>query len=585
LKRIIQATFVLLVAVLLFLLPLDQALSQEGGEETYSISLVQTAESDKEIHEVEGRKVLTETYTVEKGDHVWQLLRERGLLEKRELPELLAVLKRLNSSFTNLDLIHPGERLVIPLTLCPVKGLAGVAEKKPATPISLADLKDLKLENYTVQPGDSLIKVVKSRYGLRNEQISQKYLEQLKRLNPEIADLNLVYPNQVVRLPVYTPQMVRAPIKPIRRAQAEAKENEEEPKLTEKGSTALSLKLSEIFTLMGEEWVNTGEHFIPLASGGQINLKADSFPILNLANGNRVIVDLHNELPERMAHVISSNWENYRVAHLQEGDDLRGALNRIFPLCGFHRLYRSGEPLELVSDIRLQITADWIIVPSPAPQGEREQTILVHLTDQPGSKIPYELRDFLTAQGVKSIEYPPPSQAEVPPPAHAEVLKPGHDKAQLIETLLTLAGQGFTRNMEMPLHKDGKSSFNLTVKADFFLYLDKKEAIIDYSGIGSEMVPLLKEYKVSVLSVAGEADPAVIVSRILDFIGVKFDSKPHSFASAGKEDSTNIKVTIPGIVFQDNHGQHVFASHVALPEQIAGFLSRKGYKVLSLALS
>jgi len=582
LRRIVLATFVFLVAVALFPLVPHKAFSQEEGEETYSISLVQTAESDKEIQEVEGRKVLTEGYTVKKGDHVWQLLRERGLLEKRELPELLDVLKTLNPSFTNLDLIHPGEHLVIPLTLSPVKGLAGFAAKKPVTPVSLADLKDLKLENYTVQPGDSLIKVVKSRYGLENQHITQEYLEQLKRLNPEIQDIDRIFPNQVVRLPVYTPQIVRAPIKPIRRIQAE---DEEATKLTEKGPTALSLELSKFFTLMGEEWLNTGEHFIPLTSGGQINLKADSFPVINLTNGNRVIVDLHNELPERMAQVISSNWQNYRVAHLQERDDLRGALNRIFPLCGFHRLYRSGEALELLNDIRLQITADWIIVPSPALQGEREQTILVDLTDRPGTKIPDELRDFLAAQGVKSIEYPPSSQSDAPPPAHAEVLRPGHDKARLIETVLTLAGQGFTKNMEMPLHKEGKSGFHLTVKADFFLYLNKKEAIIDYSGIGNEMIPLLKEYKVSVLSVAAEADPGLIVSRILEFIGVKFDARPQPFTSAGKEDSTNVRVTIPGIVFQDNHGQNVFASHVALPEEIAGFLSRKGYKVLSLVLS
>jgi len=585
LKRTALATFLFLAAASFTLLSLNKALSQEGGEETYSISLVQTAESDKEIHEVEGRKVLTETYTVKKGDHVWQLLRERGLLEKRELPELLEVLKRLNSSFTNLDVIHPGEHLVIPLTLSPVKGVAGLAAKKPAAPLSLADLKDIKLESYTVQPGDSLIKVVKSRYGLQNEQITPEYLEQLKRLNPEIENLDLVYPDQVVRLPVYTPQMVRAPIKPILRAQAEAGEKKEEPKVTEKGPTPLSLKLSEFFGLMGEEWVNTGEHFIPLSSGGQIHLKADSFPILNLAGGTRVIVDLHNELPERMAQVISSNWQNYRVAHIQEKDGLREALNKIFPLCGFHRLYRSGEPLELVRDIRLQITADWIITPSPPAQGEGEKIMLVNLTNRPGSEIPRELRAFLAAQGVTAIEYPPASPSEAASPAPVEVLKPGQDKARLIETVLNLAGQGFTRNLEMPLHKEGKSDFKLTVNADFFLYLEGKEAIIDYSGIGSAMIPLLKEYKVSVLSVAGDADPAAVVSKVLDFIGVKFDVKPHPFASAGNEDSTNIKVTIPGILFQDSHGQNVFASHVALPEEIAGFLSRKGYKVLSLVLS
>jgi hypothetical protein len=139
------------------------------------------------------------------------------------------------------------------------------------------------------------------------------------------------------------------------------------------GPTGPELQLQEIFTLMGEEWVNTGEHFIPLHSGGQIHLKAESFPIVNLSNGKRIIVDLHDELPERMAQVITSNWENYRVAHLQDRDDLRGALDRIFPLCEFHRLYRSGEPLELVSDIRLQITADWIIFPSPTPKEEESK--------------------------------------------------------------------------------------------------------------------------------------------------------------------------------------------------------------------
>jgi LysM repeat protein len=586
LKQIKRATSFFIAAFLLVLcFPVNYALCQGEGEETYSISLVQTAEADKEIREVEGRKVLTETYTVEKGDHVWQLLRERGLLQKRELPELLAVLKRLNTSFTDLDLIYPGDKLIIPLTLSPVKGLAGLASKETVTPLSLADLKHVKLENYTVKPGDSFIKVVKSRYSLRDEQISPEYLEQLKRLNPKIADLNRIYPGQVVRLPVYRPQVVMAPIKPIKRMQTKNQLTQEKPEKEGKVPTALSLQLADIFGLIGEEWVNTGEHYIPLSSGGQINLKADSFPILNLQNGNQIIVDIHNELPERMSLVISSNWANYRVVHLQDHDNLRSALNKIFPLCGFYKLYRSGEPLELVSDVRLQLTADWIIVPAPAPGGKKQQTILIDLTDRSGPRIPHELKDFLAEKGVKTIEYPPLPQPEVQASVQPQVLQAGQDRAQIIETVLNLTGQAFTRNMEMPLYKGGNKEFNLTIKADFFLYLGKKEAIIDFSGIGADMIPLLKEYNVSVLSVANESDPAVIVSRVLDFTGVKFESKLHPFNSANKEESRNIRVTIPGIIFQDNHGQKIFASDLHLSNEIAGFLSSKGYKVLSLALS
>jgi hypothetical protein len=580
LNNLLKMLFLALMTLLLFLLPLTSAFSQEGGEETYSISLVQTAESDKEIHEIEGRKVLAETYTVQKGDHLWQLLRERGLLDKVDLPELLAVLKRLNSAFSNLDVIHPGERIVIPLTLAPVKGLAGILPKEPAKPISLADLKDLKLENYTVQPGDSLIKVVKSRYGLLDRQITPEYLDQIQRANPEITDLNLLYPNQTVRLPVYTPQLVRSPIRAHRKKEPQVEEPALDSPVVDKGPTALGFQLQEIFTLMGEEWVSAGEHFIPLRSGGQINLKAESFPIVNLSNGKRVIVDLHGELPERMAQVIMSNWEIYGVAHLQSRDDLRGALERILPICDYQRLYRSGEPLELVSDVRIQITADWIIFPSPGLQ--KDQAILINLSDKTGSKIPPELSRFLSAQGVRVIEYPPPSAPESAAPYPPDILKAGNDKGRLIETVLNLAGQTYSRNMEMPLQRDGKSDFSMTIRADFFLYLEKQEAVIDFSGIGNDMIPLLKDYRLSVLSVAGETDPGTIVSRVLDFIGVKFDSSPQAFTAAGSKESPSIKVTIPGIAFQDNLGRKVFASSVNLPEEIAGFLLSKGYKVLSL---
>jgi nucleoid-associated protein YgaU len=594
----------ILLSVLVFVLAFcasDMSLAQEKDEETYSISLTQTAEPEteaeqeiqvvekKESFTLEGKKVVTETYTVKKGDHIWQLLRERGLLEKKNLPELLAALKKLNNSFSNLDLIYPGDKIVIPLTITPVKGLPVLAGKGEETVISLEQLKDLKLESYTVQQGDSLIKVVKGRYSLRDEQVNEAYLQILARLNPEIGNLNLIYPGQVVRLPIYTPQIVRMPIKqerpsrPVETAQGPAATPPSPPEQP-KGPPALSQQLAEFFALLGEEWINTGEHYIPLKAGGQVNLKAEAFPILSLSNGQRVIVDLHRELPEKMAQVISANWDNYRVVHFKEGEDLRGALNKILAACEYYKIYKQGEPLELRGDITLQVSADWIIQTSE----DTSRTLLISLADRSGSRIPPELRNFLTNFGVKSIEYPPAQQntPEVSgPPASSDVLFAGKDKAAVIESVLNLTGQTFTRDVEMPVIQGQKSGVSLMVKADFFLYVDGKDSIIDFTGIGPDIIPLLKEYKVSVLSLANEQDPARIVSRTLDFIGVKFDSNPHPFTAAGKEDSKNFKLIIPGIVFRDNRGQNVFACHLKLPDDIAGFLSRRGYRVLSLAVS
>jgi len=594
----------LLLSALVFslaLCPWTMGLAQEKDEETYSISLTQTAEPEieteqevgvvekKEPFTLEGKKVVTETVTVKRGDHVWRLLKERGLLEKKDLPEILAALKKLNSSFSNLDLIYPGDKIVIPLTITPVTGFPVVAQKGEETVISLEHLKDLKLENYTVQQGDSLIKVVKGRYSLRDEQINEAYLQVLSRLNPDIENLDRIYPGQIVRLPVYTPQIVRIPIKrekpprPVETAQVPAAAHSPPPEQP-KGPPALSRQLTEFFALLGEEWVNTGEHFIPLKAGGQLNLKAEAFPILSLGNGQRVIVDLHRELPDQMAQVIAANWDNYRVVHLKGDEDLRAALNKILAACEYYKIYQQGEPLEMRGDFTLQVSADWIIQTSE----DRSRTLLINLADKSGSRIPPELRNFLTNVGVKSIEYPPSQQnaPEVPAPAaRPDVLFAGKDKAAVIESVLNLTGQAFTRDVEMPVIQGQKSGVSLMVKADFFLYVGGKDSIIDFTGIGPDIVPLLKEYKVSVLSLANEQDPTQIVSKILDFTGVKFDSRDHPFTAAGKEDSKNFKLTIPGIVFRDNRGQNVFVSHLKLPDDIAEFLSRRGYKVLSLAVS
>ncbi|MGE5838284.1 MAG: LysM peptidoglycan-binding domain-containing protein [Deltaproteobacteria bacterium] len=581
--------------------PWSGSVAQEKDEETYSISLTQTAEPEieteqeirvvekKESFTPEGKKVVLETYTVKKGDHLWQILRQRGLLEKKNLPEFLAALKKLNSSFSNLDVIHPGDKIVIPLTIVPVKGLPAVARATEETVISMEQLKDLKLEDYTVQQGDSLIKVVKGRYSLTDDQVNEAYLHALARLNPEISNLDRVYPGQVVRLPVYTPQLVRLPVKrekpprPVETAQAPAPAPATKP---EQPPTppALSRQLTEFFALLGEDWINTGEHFIPLKAGGQLNLKAEAFPILSLGNGQRVIVDLHRELPEKMAQVITANWDNYKVIHLKGDEDLRSALNKILAACDYYKIYKRGEPLEMRGDFTLQVNADWIIQTSE----HRGQTLLINLADKSGARIPPELMSFLTNYGVKSIEYPPTQQGNAEPAAAApksDVLFAGKDKAAVIESVLNLTGQTFTRDVEMPVIQGQKGGVSLMVKADFFLYVNGKDSIIDSTGIGPDIVPLLKEYKVSVLSLSNEQDPEQMVLKLLDFIGVKFDSREHPFTAGGKDDSKNFKLLIPGIVFKDNRGQNVFASHLKLPDDIAGFLSRRGYKVLSLAVS
>jgi hypothetical protein len=89
------------------------------------------AGAGKEILEIAGKKVLTEHYTVRHGDHLWQILRDRGLLKKKDFQELLALLRILNNSLPDLSRIEPGNKLIIPLGIV-------ANESPPQTPVKKA---------------------------------------------------------------------------------------------------------------------------------------------------------------------------------------------------------------------------------------------------------------------------------------------------------------------------------------------------------------------------------------------------------------------------------------------------------------
>ncbi len=578
---------VCLIPFLLMVSPLEASAAEgPGNEETYSISLVQTAEVDKEIIALDNKKVLTESYEIRKGDHVWQLLRERGLLRKTNLAEILHVLKTLNASFQNLDLVHPGERILIPLTIVPLDGLAqradktsGATEVEEAEPASLDTLKDVNLEYYTIKPGDSLTKVIQGRYDVPPEELQGEYLNLIKELNPSIKDLDKVYPGQKVRLPVYSPQLVR---KRIEVPSASKPEPETENPVVD---VDLKAHLREIFTLMGEEWVETGEHFIPLRQGGQINLKAESYPIISLSNGTRVIIDLHHGLPEKMADLIESSWENYRIFRLRENDDLRSAIDRILPLCNHAKVYRLGQPLELGGEITIRLTADWIIEKRNVASEEPSQILMVNMIDGPTGRTPGFIVDFLAGYRIEVIDYPPSEEAADEPMDGAEILSAGSEMRGLVEILLNLMGQRFAKDQEIPVYQSHQSDFNLVIKADFLYNRQGVDYIIDLKGLGADVIALLRDHRFVVLSMAGEGDPAVVLTKTLDFVGAEFDTESHAILALNRAETRNVAITVPGIRFHNHAGSPIFATQLDLPSGIGSIFSQRGYKILQLSPS
>lgn len=570
-----------LVFVLCFAFALrGPSFPEEAGEETYNISLVQTAESNKEVHEIENKKVLAENYTVKKDDHLWQILRTKGLLDRKDLPEILSVLKKLNRSLTDLDMIRPGDSLIIPLTIVPLG-----ADKKPlvqaeqeVTPIE--SLEGVPLENYTISPGDSIIKVVTGRYNIPNHYLYNEYLELVKKLNPAIEDINRIYPGQKIRIPVYSPQIVRLPLVPL--PKSVEKKEAPEPKL-KKDRQELGRQLGRLFALLNEEWVQKGEHFLPLRSGGQINLNANVFPILRLSNGRIIIVDLSGQMPEKMKKIIESNWANYMMVHLDHEDSLSVAFGKILAVSGYRRVSNKGDPLKMTGDIPILVNADWIVEVTLPGQEDTPRFKAITLLDAGISRTPAPIKSYLSTLGLDIVEFPPASEGMDRWGDTTDILPAGEDVGGFIERILDLVGRAHSSDVDIPIYQAGEKDFNIIVKADFLFSLEGRECLIDYTGLDAEVMSLLEENGFRVLALAGVRDPQNILLETLSFLGNPFEAGPHHFQINDRAKGKDIRMTISGSVFRDKNGKQIFATPRILPNAIEGFLSWKGYRILNLA--
>jgi hypothetical protein len=548
-------------------------------EKNYSISLVKTAEKHegKEIHNVGDRKVLTQEYTVQEGDHVWQLFRERGLLQKRNLPELLSLLKKMNKSLDNIDLIHPGQKIIIPLKIAPIKGTPVQEET-----VQIADLKDLDFRNYTVKKDDSVLRVIRGMYRIPEDDLYKDYLRLVRKMNPEIKDLDTVYPGQSIRLPVYSPEVLRVPIKTASTSKAGkgGKADASVPAKAERKPNPVAQDLAAIFVEMGEEWIQSGQHFIPLKTGGQINLKADSFPLINLRKGHRVIVDLDSNLPPKMARLIESSWNNYGVVHLTKDDDLRSSLDKTLMACKFPKINRSGEPLEMGKDFPIRITGDWIVTVPGASAENKLGFVVINLRDGDNANTPPAIRNYLEGFGVKVIDYPGGQDAASVETGEVETLKGGEDPAALLKTVFDLTGQPYSVDKSIPVYQSSKDDLNLIIRADFFLKVKGKDAVINFAELEPEAISLLEEQGFMVLSLAKENDSVNLIARTCKFLGIQFQSGPHHFMAVQKEASGNIRLTLPGVIFSDSNGESILATKQNLPDDILTFLSQRRYRSL-----
>lgn len=590
------------------------------AEEDPTISLVKTIE----VREFEGLKFTTDDYVVKEGDSIAKILFRRGIIGKEDIPEkILRLILAVNKDLKNPDLILPGQKLVLPKD--PIEGVSpapaektskgdGTSETAEQGTSDDGDLKSLdgvKYQVVQVKRGDRLATLLR-RAGVPDHLIFNEAINVTLKINPQLSDPDLIFAGEAIKIPVQAAWAETGSDKPIRTAKRKtgdsgvsqsatkvkprktARVKEEKapktiippPQLPPSKHLGVRTALGLIYTRIGERYISKGQHFIPLKTGGQININTQSFPIIEFTEGRRIILDLDARLPREMVEMIRENWSSYEVFRPRRNEKLPQMLDRLFKESGYYRINRKGDPWVLDGGIQIKIGADWIIWPTREDYAAGRATVITLPPTQTQGTAP-ELAKFLSMRGVRVIDFYPRGNLIGPEPIRSttlerisvETIKPSN-YTDFIQTLLGMLGQRYETDLSIPLMKGGSSdaSFNYSVTAPLYFSRGGKNFVVAVSGLPDNVISQLEKSKFKVIVRRPHEQPRQFASRLLSEIGVRNEAGL-TIQGSNREKPRNIEVTLPGVVFTAD-GRETLLTPTEVPPILAPLLKKPNLRVI-----
>ena len=436
----------------------------------------------------------TYAYTVKKGEWLMDILRKK-------LPNIehrYTILRQLNPHLKNFDVIVPGQKLILP-------AIEGIDMPQAR------DKADREPFLYTVQPGDSLTRILLYEMNIAQEE-ALKTLRIIKTINPEVTDFNRLPAGGILKLPRgLMPLAARSGVPAV------APEGKSEAVLK---PLALSREqradiLSQIISRMNGSVQSSGKHFIPLPQAGQLTVECRQLPVIEFDDGTVVIVDFEGRLPAGVKRLIEDSWKNYRLIEPVKTDDPFSLLRQIIQSSRSYGFEKGDKPQRTDGAIRLDIAADWIIRKKTAAGEKPYLQAISTLRSDDAKPLSADLLSFLKKQGVVWTEI-----------LDGRVLPHGKDgepetipvssifadsTKEFLSILLTNLGYPVIRETDIKIFDIAQDGFNLSVRGDLVVKAGETSVLVHHRRIPEQFAGILRErgYKIAVIE-PGESKRAAL---------------------------------------------------------------------------
>ena len=181
---------------------------------------------------------------------------------------------------------------------------------------------------YKIKPGDTLSRIFHQYFGIMNVTLLGERLRLFQKINPDITDINRIYPGQTIRMPL----------------------------LDATGDSSASLEdragpLERVSALLNARLTRKGICFFPMPGKADFGLDLAQFPIMEFSDGLRILFNPGQALKNDEQNVIHHFWPELKIIDISYDasyDEVLEQVLKVAPYLGEHLNKNSREDAELL---------------------------------------------------------------------------------------------------------------------------------------------------------------------------------------------------------------------------------------------
>jgi hypothetical protein len=523
--------------------------------------------------------IVCEPYTVQKGDHVWEILRRKGSMAEADFPRFVSILKRLNRHIRNPNRIYPGQKILIPLRQMQAR------ERQPDVGpryITIPIIPDVLYSTHRVRSGQCLSKIITAHLGVRWDQIPEDYLQTFKRINPDIKNMNRVYPGQAIRIaevPAEQPvQQAAPPPKPSIPSAAK-------PSPSSRGIPWWQQAVSNTITGLGGKLLASGQCYFPEKGKKDLALDLTAFPVIEPADGRHVILVLEKGLSEDLEKAIRSFWDTLVILRIEPDEPGARALDKIFRAISGGKVQKILDLPVLDDGIRVTLRGDWILSQGHN-KGIRQRYQCITLIDDPQERMSAQVVEYLANKNIQVVDIlaeggmedkMQSSQKNTAKDYPALTIHASSQEAFVSEFVTAM---GYSYEPHVPFSFD-YAGVQVETTTNIIHGEKALDVVVDFGTFYGDAKSAIEAGGLRVVSIKPDDKALTIVGNILTTIGIPFTEDP-VFFGANRNVFKTISLTIPGLLSSHPDQGRTLLAAIPLNPQLSSFLSEKQIKVLKI---